>query len=469
MQWIYGRNWLALGILFVMMMQTFQTASVFMKTFTKVELLSGELEIKNFRLKSWGDKLEAVVESRTRELQAEMRERSQKEEELRKLYASVLEDIETASITQSYLLPNWLTLGSNIVFSSVYAPSQKVGGDIFDIIPVSPTQYWIYIGDVSGHGVQAALLMTAVKSELRRLIHDERIHPKPFQVVHALNQILCKEVFVENYMTLFIAFIDLDKRTMEYYNAGHPPLIEYNTQTGEVVQHPFRGSYPIGWMPTHEFYEEESEKLTLSDRILYILYTDGVYECINSETSKGLGRELLAPFIRSKIASPDCPTFPFLLKQHLEESGYRTDFDDFCVFVFQTGDQYDDFYLMIDYELTARNDLVPTLMSHTADFILAKGKLPKRTRKIVASGILVSFDFSSVGADQILLESVETFYKDYFHHFAKQNIRHKKEIGFSSSYGCSIQSFRSAFSKKTATSRFPNLEFRFFHETESFN
>jgi len=76
-----------------------------------------------------------------------------KEERINHLYNSLMQELELAGSVQSYLLPQWLKVEENIIFSSNYTPSETVGGDLFDIVKISKDRYIVYVGDIAGHGV----------------------------------------------------------------------------------------------------------------------------------------------------------------------------------------------------------------------------------------------------------------------------------------------------------------------------
>ncbi|HCX60748.1 MAG TPA: hypothetical protein DG355_08795, partial [Candidatus Cloacimonas sp.] len=63
--------------------------------------------------------------------------------------------------------------------------------------------------------------------------------------------------------------------------AGHPPLIKLNTITGKIQILDQKGSLPLGWMPGTQYLEEDIERLTLCSTDIFLLYTDGIYECTN--------------------------------------------------------------------------------------------------------------------------------------------------------------------------------------------
>ncbi|MDP8219700.1 MAG: SpoIIE family protein phosphatase [Candidatus Stygibacter frigidus] len=264
-------------------------------------------------------------------------ERKQNEVQIERLYASLLEDIELASSVQSYLLPDWLVHENNISITSVYSPSEKVGGDIFDIIQVSASQYAVYIGDISGHGVQAALIMTAVKSTINMLVNMEKSNVRPHYIVNKLNEILSKDFFQTNYLTMIFCLVDLEKNTIKYLNAGHPALIEYNKHTTDTRIIDMGSSIPVGWMASYQYEEEEEVVMEMSPDSIYFLYTDGLFECLNYEGME-LGMSGFTSFLEKFRDNMNSIILPFMIKQLLIEENYDLKGDDFTLLTLQKFD-----------------------------------------------------------------------------------------------------------------------------------
>ena len=79
------------------------------------------------------------------------------EQEKQVYFKTLQDDMITASVIMKMILPEWIFLDQNMLFVSDYVPSNHVGGDVFNSIKISDSRYIVYLGDISGHGVQAAL------------------------------------------------------------------------------------------------------------------------------------------------------------------------------------------------------------------------------------------------------------------------------------------------------------------------
>lgn len=255
-------------------------------------------------------------------------------EKIENLYNSLKQEVELASSVQRYLIPQWLRFEENILFSSIYKPSSSIGGDLFDILKISETKYVVYVGDISGHGVKAALMMTAVKSIISMLIKDEKDKLNPHYIITRLNKILCKELFFEDYMTITLGVIDLEKDEIRYLSAGHPSLLEYDLESGKTVMVGGNGSIPVGWREEYEYTLEVEDVVSLSENKAYLLYTDGIFECENKDGEQ-LGLEGFKRFLDDH-SDLDCGLMlPHKFKQKLADLNYNINTDDFTMVEFQ--------------------------------------------------------------------------------------------------------------------------------------
>jgi len=264
-------------------------------------------------------------------------DRKKNEVKIERLYTLLMEDIELASSVQSYLLPDWLVHENNISITSVYSPSEKVGGDIFDIIQISTSQYVVYMGDISGHGVQAALIMTAVKSTINMLVNMEKSKVRPHYIINKLNEILSKDFFQTNYLTIIFCLVDLEKNTIKYLNAGHPAFIEYNKHTTDTKIIDLGSSIPVGWLASYQYEEGEEVMMEMSPDSIYFLYTDGLFECLNYEGME-LGMSGFTSFLSKFRDKMNRIILPFMIKQLLIDENYDLKGDDFTLLTLQKFD-----------------------------------------------------------------------------------------------------------------------------------
>jgi sigma-B regulation protein RsbU (phosphoserine phosphatase) len=198
------------------------------------------------------------------------------------------EDLNAASCIQRSLLPQTQETRPQLDIAWKFKPSEKIGGDIFNLMPVEEDFLEFYILDVSGHGVPAALVAVSVSQALQP--HSNLVTKggsglsKTTREINAPNRVLeslDKEFPIERFnkfFTIFYGFLDLKKGILSYSNAGHPPafLIRSN---GSLINLD-KGGTIIGLQGMLPF-EMDEEKLEPGDKVL--LYTDGVIEYENPE------------------------------------------------------------------------------------------------------------------------------------------------------------------------------------------
>ena len=257
------------------------------------------------------------------------------EERISSLNASLLADLNVASRVQAYIVPDWLIKTGDITVASLYQPSQQVSGDNFDVIRVSDTKSVIYIGDISGHGIQAALIMTVVQTVIKMIIEAEKLDLHPARILNNLNGLLQGDFFQSNYLTILLGIVDHENNTFEYFNAGHPPIIEYNMKTKKAKTADSKGSIPIGWIENYQYEEADTDKIELKADSIFFLYTDGIYECQHEKTGENLEVEGFQEVIGKMAGKTSLPCLPYMIKEELMNQNYNLKSDDLTLIAIQ--------------------------------------------------------------------------------------------------------------------------------------
>ncbi len=187
----------------------------------------------------------------------------------------------------------------------------EIGGDYYDFIRRPDDKLIITLGDVSGKGTAAALLM----SSLHAAIHAQAcVQTSLTQTISAVNLYLAENIPSNRFVTLFYSELDAESGTLAYLNAGHnPPLIVRRpAHEGEPKAHEQldAGGIPLG-ISSDAQYEEHTTRLDAGD--ILVIYSDGVSETANSEgTEFGIERlretiianmDLTAAALRDRIES----------------------------------------------------------------------------------------------------------------------------------------------------------------------
>ncbi len=185
-------------------------------------------------------------------------------------------DLEFARSVQKSFLPYKPPDIKGYSFSFKYMPAHMVGGDFFDFIVASNKKISLVIGDVSGKGVSAAMFMARVMSDLRYLT---LLEAEPSIILEKLNNSFFERRKRGVFVTLLFMSLDLDSRSITISNAGHPSPILARKKNGTVTQLDIGSNPPLGIIPEMT-YTQDSQKLHKGDTV--ILYTDGLYECMNN-------------------------------------------------------------------------------------------------------------------------------------------------------------------------------------------
>lgn len=182
-----------------------------------------------------------------------------------------------AETYQRASLPDHLPDIEGLRFHAQYRASTHallVGGDWYDVFALPGHHVAVSIGDIAGHGLRAAVVMNKVQQSARAvaLWQTRWGIPDPVDVLDVMEQTLEAED-PELMATAIFGVIDIEKRTLSYANAGHPPPL-LRTRDRTVRELPASGT-PLGWKFGHP---RTTTVLPLNDVDLIVLYTDGVIE-----------------------------------------------------------------------------------------------------------------------------------------------------------------------------------------------
>ncbi|MDA1093342.1 MAG: PP2C family protein-serine/threonine phosphatase [Acidobacteria bacterium] len=186
---------------------------------------------------------------------------------------SLKHDLEIAREIQLAMLPNDTFTGRGIEIAGRTRPANTVGGDLYDIVRLGEDRLLVVLGDVSGKGSPAALLMALLLAMLRTLAPDD--HPLPVLAAR-LNRLIYDQTPGARFITCFLAIVDLRDGQLSYVNAGQtPPLLR--RQDGRIEKLS-TGGIALG-MFDQSTYEQSETHLEAGD--LLVAYSDGITEAEN--------------------------------------------------------------------------------------------------------------------------------------------------------------------------------------------
>ena len=129
------------------------------------------------------------------------------------------------------LLPQGTVSLPGLRIAALCLPAAEVGGDYYDLLPLSDTRMGVLVADVSGKGTSAALYMAELKGLVLSL---SRIYDSPAQLLAEANRILAANMDSRSFITMTYAVVDTAARTMRFARAGHNPIIHLEARTGRT-------------------------------------------------------------------------------------------------------------------------------------------------------------------------------------------------------------------------------------------
>jgi serine phosphatase RsbU (regulator of sigma subunit)/ketosteroid isomerase-like protein len=215
-----------------------------------IHRISGGKIVEEWSTNSVGSFVEDLVQ--------EMRQREHIERELQ-----VARTIQQASLPREVpQLEGWR-------ITPIYQPAREVGGDFYDFLELDDGRLGIVVGDATGHGVPAALVMASARSMLRAVAQAS---VSPGDALRRVNDPLATEIPPNMFVTCFYCILDPKSGSLSYANAGHD--LPYLYRGGETDELRARGM-PLGLMPG--MYYEEKE-IVLEEGEAALFYSDGLVE-----------------------------------------------------------------------------------------------------------------------------------------------------------------------------------------------
>lgn len=203
------------------------------------------------------------------------------------------EELKIANDIQTRLLPKTNPQINGFDIASKSVPAKEVGGDYYDFIQIDENNIVICLGDISGKGMPAALLMANLQATLRG---QALFTSSAGECLTRANKLLYRSTDRQNYATLFYGILDSSNDTFRFSNAGHNPPILMNLD--KKVIRLTKGGTVLGFMEDFQF-EEDSVNLKKGDTI--IIYSDGIDEAFNIDDEE-YGEENLLSIIKDSLS-----------------------------------------------------------------------------------------------------------------------------------------------------------------------
>ncbi|MFY9344582.1 MAG: GAF domain-containing SpoIIE family protein phosphatase [Planctomycetota bacterium] len=229
-------------------------------------------------------------------------------------------DVEIARRIQQHLLPPVPKDLQGLTVALRYVAAEQASGDTYDLVPLRDGRFAAMIGDVTGHGVGAALLTHAVQAALRsylELIDDGAT------IITRVNQRLVAGVETGNFMSLLLVIVDPKNRTLQYVNAGHPGLVLAQAGGTTVLE---KTGMVLGVVGDQVYHASPPVALQPGD--LLFLYTDGVDEAMSPQREVFGGERLRAVLARARDLSAEqaLQQVDQALRAHVDGGAFADDY-----------------------------------------------------------------------------------------------------------------------------------------------
>ncbi len=234
------------------------------------------------------------------------------------------QEVKLASQIQADLLPKKFPSLSGYDIAGATFPARTIGGDYFDFISVNEHKLAICLGDVSGKGLPAALLMANLQASLRSQTYNGN---SVKECIARCNHQLFQSTSPEKFATLFYGILDTQNHTLTYCNAGHelPFLISGSREPIRLNE----GGTMIGIMDAFPF---EEAVITFQPGDMLVSFSDGVTEAMNLEREQ-FGESKLGDLIKENIGIPAERIIEEIIKAVRTHAGEAPQYDDITALV----------------------------------------------------------------------------------------------------------------------------------------
>jgi sigma-B regulation protein RsbU (phosphoserine phosphatase) len=215
------------------------------------------------------------------------------------------QELEIAREVQATLFPKQLPHPPGMSIFGGCKPARIVSGDYYDFIVEDETHLNIVVGDISGKGISAALLMASLQAAMRsQLLSSKRDDPAAIgqslaNVMAQVNQQIYLSSPPEKYATLFLSRYDAESRRLWYCNAGHLPPIVLNAHGAQALE---ATGMVVGMFPDANY---EARSIELPPGALLAIFTDGVTEALNKADEEFGDKQLLTALQQSHMRTPE--------------------------------------------------------------------------------------------------------------------------------------------------------------------
>ena len=237
-------------------------------------------------------------------------------------------ELELCRDIQKGLLPGSPLKRNRAELQGISIPAREVGGDFFNYFPLPENQTALLIGDVSGKGVAAALLMANIQAKLQAKLPLD----KPLSLMaEELDDDIFNSTVPENYLTLFVGILDYEGASLKWLNAGH--CTQYLLRRDGSLEFLSSTGRPLGLLPGGGYTENE---IKLKEGDTLFLFTDGLPDAEN-EKGDFFGEERLETILKQQAGKPLSEILLAVENEIHDHTGDTLATDDATMLVLRTG------------------------------------------------------------------------------------------------------------------------------------
>lgn len=216
---------------------------------------------------------------------------------------------------------------NGVNFMSKYLPALDIGGDIYDTIQLDNSRIAVIIGDVSGHGISAALLTAMLKMSFRNIINSTS---EPAEVLHKMNKNFCNiftNKLIDVYCCVFYTVIDTESKIISCANAGHALPIFLKSSENIAIELDIQG-LPLGMMENSSY---ETKTIPFQKEDILLLHTDGLGDFFYKDNNSEFIQKLKNLLIYSKKLPIEQLIKHILEQFYSEDEIYKNKADDISI------------------------------------------------------------------------------------------------------------------------------------------
>ena len=214
--------------------------------------------------------------------------------------ARMAEQMRLAAVIQRRMIPKKAPCVKGIDIAAAYEPAFQIGGDFYDFAQIDDHTIAVGIGDVIGKGIPAAIMMSMFRGTMRAYADGGFERHSLAEIVPKLNIAACRECRNGEFITLFIAKIDIEEMTITYCSCGHePPMLIRGKEIIELD----KGGLVLGIKEDAEY---EIETLKFKNGDILLMYTDGLIDAMNYEGQTWGKERMVRAFDECLCGSANC-------------------------------------------------------------------------------------------------------------------------------------------------------------------